>query len=253
MHTKFSKIDFVDVDNQHLLGKIHSQLAGSVVDGPGWRYVVFMQGCQMRCVYCHNRDSWDRDGGELFSVTEVVEKILPYSDFFDTTHGGVTISGGEPLLQSGFVSKIFAQLKQFNIHTCLDTNGYWPVNYEVSTLDTLLGNTDLVMLDIKHTDAVQHEKITGISREKTAFFAHYVRQRRQRVRLRYVLVPGFTDSPDDIHALGTYAQQFEQLEKIELLPYHRLGVRKWNELSLDYALNGVETPSSEHVQSIKNA
>ena len=157
MATPFSGINIIDLDQEHMLGRVHSMVAGSVVDGPGIRHTIFLQGCQFKCLYCHNRDTWDLHTGQLFKVSELVDEVLSYAAFMDKSRGGVTVTGGEPMLQAQFVGLLFKQLHKMGINTCLDTNGYASKHIYGEVLDSLLENTDLVMLDIKQMDNEKHK------------------------------------------------------------------------------------------------
>ncbi len=252
MKPSFGDINIIDIDLEHMLGRIHSVVTGSAVDGPGMRYVIFMQGCQYQCKYCHNRDTWDMDAGKLYSVAEIVEDILSYVNFLDKCGGGVTVSGGEALLQPDFLAVLFMQLKKLNLHTCLDTNGYVSKHLYGKKLDTILDNTDLVMLDIKHMDNEKHHKLTGVSNELPLKFADYLHRENLRARVRYVVVPGYTDDIDDIHALAEFIQPMQNIECLELLPYHKMGADKWRSIEGSYPLEHTRLPDAEFMREIKN-
>lgn len=247
----FADIKLIDIDQEHMLGRVHSMIAGSVVDGPGIRHVIFLQGCQFKCLYCHNRDSWDLDAGTLYKVSELVEESLAYASFMDKSKGGVTVSGGEALLQAPFVAMLFEKLHKMGIHTCLDTNGFAQSQYYPQVMDHLIDNTDLVMLDIKQMDDDKHVALTGVSNKTTLKFARYLSDRNQLTRIRYVLVPGYTDSLENIHQLAEFAKALNNIQLIELLPYHRMGKKKWEELGQAYPLNDVCPPSVESIAQVK--
>ncbi|WP_428242344.1 pyruvate formate-lyase-activating protein [Gynuella sp.] len=237
-----------EMDADHMLGRVHSTDSFGTVDGPGTRFVVFLQGCLYRCLYCHNRDTWDLNAGELRSVGELVEEIVPYQPFMEMSEGGVTVTGGEPLLQAQFVYRLFKSLKHLGFHTCLDTNGY-AVHYD-DTLDALLGFTDLVMLDIKQINPERHKALVGVSNQYALKFARYLAEREKKVWIRYVVVPGYSDDLDDADELARFVAQLGNVEKVELLPFHQLGEHKWKELGEEYALNGVTPPSSDTMKRI---
>lgn len=247
-----SELNIIDIDQEHMLGRVHSMIAGSVVDGPGIRHVIFLQGCQFQCLYCHNRDSWDLKAGTLYKVSELVEECLPYANFMDTSKGGVTVSGGEPLLQAPFVSLFFSKLKKMGIHTCLDTNGYASTQLYNGVLDQLLSYTDLVMLDIKHIEDEKHRILTGVTNESTLRFADYLSQKNINTRIRYVLVPGYTDDLDDVRKLAQFIKPMNNVGLVELLPYHRMGKKKWTELGEEYPLDDLEPPSQDIITGVKS-
>ncbi len=229
------------------LGRVHSMDSFGTVDGPGIRYVVFMQGCQMRCRYCHNRDTWDlREGGELISHEEVLDKILKVRNFLT---GGVTVTGGEPLLQAEFVADLFQALKKHGIHTCLDSNGF--AKQITPEVKRLLTYTDLVMLDIKHPDEQMHQKLTYVSGEYTRKFAMYLKELNKTTWIRYVVVEGYTVDPIYAAMLAEFVENMGCVEKVEILPYHSLGVHKWDAFKEQYELQSVRPPSNEQLDAIK--
>lgn len=231
-------------------GRIHSVESLGTVDGPGLRYVVFTQGCLLRCLYCHNPDTWGvTDASRKVTVDELVDEILPYRPYFKSSGGGVTISGGEPLLQLPFVEALFKALKQHGIHTCIDTSAGC-VNDTKSFLShvyNLLEYTDLVMLDLKHMDDDKHQALTGKSNQHILKFAQMLNERKQKMWIRHVLVPGYTDDEEHLKQLGAFINQLECVERFEILPYHQLGVHKYEALGLEYPLKDVLEPSDEAV------
>ncbi|EAR08976.1 pyruvate formate-lyase-activating protein [Reinekea blandensis] len=246
------RIPVLNVPKYHadeLLGRIHSFESFGTVDGPGTRFVVFLQGCLFRCKYCHNRDTWDLDGGDLYSVTDMVEKILPFARFMDASGGGVTVTGGEPVLQAPYVALLFEKLQQHGIHTCLDTNGY--VGVYSDEVHQMIDHTDLVMLDIKHIDDHKHHLLVGVSNQRTLRFARHLADIGKKTRARYVVVPGYSDEPDDVHALAQFLAPMENIEHVELLPYHNLGTHKWKAMGLEYPLEGLQPPSTESMDEIE--
>ncbi len=230
------------------LGRIHSFETCGTVDGPGIRFIVFMQGCLMRCMYCHNRDTWDVHAGKLISVEDIIQEAKSYRHFMNASGGGVTCSGGEAVLQPEFVRDFFRAAKTEGMHTCLDTNGY--VRKHTPVIDELLDVTDLVMLDIKHMQDEIHQKLIGVSNHRTLDFARYLHKIGQTTWIRYVIVPGYTDDEDAAHQLGQFIQDMDNIEKIELLPYHKLGAHKWEAMGIDYPLDGVQPPSKETMDNI---
>lgn len=231
-------------------GRIHSTESCGTVDGPGIRFIVFMQGCLMRCIYCHNRDTWDVHGGREVTVDDLIQELLPYRHFMEASNGGVTASGGEAILQAEFIRDFFRACHEHNIHTCLDTNGF--VRKHTSVIDELMDVTDLVMLDLKHLDDDIHQKLVGVSNHRTLDFARYLQKIGQKTWIRHVVVPGYTDTDESAHLLGQFIQGMDNIDKIELLPYHQLGKHKWIAMGEKYQLEGVEPPSKEVMEKIKS-
>ncbi|MCL1125696.1 pyruvate formate lyase 1-activating protein [Shewanella surugensis] len=230
-------------------GRIHSVESFGTVDGPGIRFVVFMQGCLMRCQYCHNRDTWDLHAGTEIHVDELMEQIESYRPFFDASHGGVTVSGGEAILQAPFVAALFEKCQAKGIHTCLDTNGF--VRHYTPAIHQLLAHTDLVMLDIKHMFDDKHIELTQVSNQHTLEFAQYLHQIQQKTWIRYVIVEGFSYDPIAAKALADFIAPMDYIEKVELLPYHPLGKYKWSAMGQAYQLDGVSAPSQAVMAQIK--
>ena len=250
LHNSFTELHTRVDDSAHLLGRVHSFESCGMVDGPGTRFVVFLQGCLFRCLYCHNRDTWNTDAGSLYSVCDLLAEILPYIPFIDASNGGVTVTGGEPLLQKEFVRVLFKALHQQGVHTCLDTNGYITEAGYDEELDNLLKVTDLVLLDIKQMDAGKHETLTGPSNKYPLIFAQHLQQTGKPAWIRYVVVPGYTDEIKDIKKLADFIAPLDNVQKVELLPYHNLGAHKWSAYEKNYPLHGVASPSSEKLQQI---
>ncbi len=229
------------------IGRVHSMDSFGTVDGPGIRFVVFMQGCHMRCRYCHNRDTWNlRQGGELLSHEEVLERILKVRNFLT---GGVTVTGGEPLLQAEFVADLFRALKNHGIHTCLDTNGF--AKHITSEIKRLLSYTDLVLLDIKHMDEDLHQQLTYVTGKYTRNFAGYLKTLNKPTWIRYVVVEGFTVDPIYAAMLADLVLEMGCVEKVEILPYHSLGVHKWDAFKETYDLENVSPPTAEQLEAVK--
>lgn len=232
-----------------MIGKIHSIETFGTVDGPGIRFVIFMQGCTLKCKYCHNRDTWDLKSGNQMCVSELLKEILKYKTYMDNSGGGVTVSGGEPLVQAEFVTELFKVLKEFNIHTALDTSGSLPISDKIKEL---LKYTDLVILDIKHIDDNKCISLTGVSNKNNLDFARYLSNLKIPVWIRQVLVPGYTDDKYDLQKLKQFIDSLQNVEKVELLPYHDLGKFKWKELGDNYELENVKSPSDFDIEKAKN-
>lgn len=228
------------------VGRIHSVESLGAVDGPGLRCVIFTQGCLMRCRYCHNPDTWNLHGGGERTVGSLVGQLRSYLPFMKASGGGVTVSGGEPLLQPSFVAGLFEECHKVGIHTCLDTNGYCDEEAAMPVLE----HTDLVLLDIKQIDPDKHQGLTGVGLGKTLAYARLLARRQIRTWIRYVVVPGLTDSPADVDRLGRFVATLPNVEKVELLPYHLLGRHKWESLGIRYTLGEVEPPGQETMDRI---
>ena len=228
------------------IGRIHSFESMGTVDGPGIRFVVFMQGCPLRCKYCHNRDTWDLNGGNEYSLEEILKKAMRSKPFMDASGGGVTISGGEPLLQAKFITELFKKLKSENIHTCLDTAGSLPISDEIKGL---LKYTDLVLLDIKHIDNQKSINLVGASNTNNLNFAKYLSDNNIPMWIRQVLIPGYTDDENNLHKLKDFIDTLKTVEKAEILPYHNLGKYKWEVLHEKYELEDVKVPSAEEIKT----
>ncbi len=237
------------VNETAITARIHSFESCGTVDGPGIRSVVFFQGCLMRCKYCHNRDTWDRNDGRDVTVEEIMKEVRDYRHFFNASGGGITASGGEPLLQPEFLRALFRTAKEEGIHTCLDTSGFTQKPRDV--VDKVLDVTDLVMLDIKHMDNDIHKDLVGVPNSRILDFAQYLYQRGQKIWIRYVVVPGYHDDDESAHRLGEFIKEMDNIEKIELLPYHKLGAHKWETLGFEYELKDVAPPSKETLNKLK--
>lgn len=233
---------------EDLTGKIHSIETFGTVDGPGIRYVIFLQGCHLRCKYCHNRDTWDTTVGTPKKVSELVQDIQKYSDYIKFSKGGVTVTGGEPLLQPKFLIALFAELKKLGYHTALDTSGMFPLTPEVKQVLSL---TDLVLLDIKHIDDEKCKDLVGFSNKLELEFANYLSENGIKMWIRQVIIPGITDDENDLIRLKEFLQTLKTVEKIELNPYHTLGVYKWEDLGLEYPLKGVRQANNEDIERAK--
>lgn len=226
-------------------GRIHSFDTFGTVDGPGIRFVLFMQGCALQCLYCHNPDSWSHDSGKLMTVEEVLAEIEPFVPYYTNSGGGITVTGGEPTLQSPFVAELFRQCKErWNLHTTLDSSGFCEPSHAV----TLMEYTDLVLLDMKHMNEEKHTALTSQSNERILRFAQWLSDIQKPVWIRTVLVPGYTDDYEHLTGLGHLIGKLQNVQKVEVLPYHRMGVYKWQQLGREYELEGVNTPTDREVQ-----
>ena len=224
--------------------RVHSIESYGTHDGPGIRMVVFLQGCKLKCLYCHNPDSIDTHGGEEHSIEDLVRRAVNMKSYFGKK-GGVTVSGGEPLLQSKELIHFFKRLKEEGIHTNIDTNGRVLNHFTEELLDDY---ADLVMLDIKHMTEDGYQYLTGAKNKNTTFtFAKHRENSGKKMWLRYVLIPGITNKPELLHSMGTYFKDYKTIEKIELQPYHKLGVHKWEALGWSYELDGVEENTKEEL------
>ncbi len=221
-------------------GHIHSLQSFGTVDGPGVRYVVFLQGCPMRCLYCHNPDTWAIGAGEEMEASYIIEQYVRNEGFY--TNGGLTVTGGEPLLQIDFVLELFTLAKERNIHTCIDTSGitYKPENKEYNAkLDKLLALTDLVMLDIKHIDPEKHKALTGQPNDGILAFANLLSDKNIDIWIRHVVVPGYTDDDKYLEELGYFIGGLKSLKALDVLPYHNMAIPKYENLGIDYVLKDV--------------
>lgn len=223
------------------MAKIHSIESCGTVDGPGIRFVVFTQGCPLRCQYCHNPDTWKMSDGKETSADELIKEALKYKSYMKFSGGGVTVTGGEPLLQVDFVKEFFTKLKKQGVHTAIDTSGYIFNDKVKEVLDL----TDLVLLDIKHFDPHHYKNLTGVDIAPTLKFLDYLGNKDIKVWIRYVLVPGLTDQMEHIEALSKHLSQYTNIERIELLPFHKMGEFKWKELGLEYKLKNTQEPSKD--------
>ena len=222
-------------------GRIHSLESFGTVDGPGVRFVVFVQGCPMRCAYCHNPDTWEMNAGTVMEASEIIEQYERNISFYKG--GGITVTGGEPLMQVDFLIELFTIAKEKNIHTCIDSSGI-AFNADntawMEKLDRLLALTDLVMLDIKHIDPEKHKELTAQHNEKILAFARYLSKLRIDIWIRHVVVPGITDDDTYLYPLGYFIGSLKTLKALDVLPYHTMGKVKYEKLGIPYKLEGVE-------------
>ncbi len=230
-------------------GRISSIETFGLVDGPGVRFVAFMQGCNMRCKYCHNPETFSLTGGEEYTTSRLLSKALRYRPYWKD-NGGITVSGGEPLLQIKFVTEFFEEAKKNNIHTALDTSCQ-PFNTSsefLNDFDRLIKACDLVILDIKAMEGNLHREITGHSNRNILLAAKYLSDKGIPLWIRHVLVPNLTDSEDELIKIRNFAKELNTVEKIEILPYHTMGISKWESLGLSYPLISVPVPNDEKIQ-----
>lgn len=224
-----------------MTGIIHSIETFGTVDGPGLRFVVFLEGCPMRCLYCHNPDTWVPGAGEVHSASALIARMMRNIEFYRS--GGITATGGEPLMQLDFLIELFELAKKNRIHTCLDTSGvtFHETPAYLEKIDRLLAVTDLVMLDLKHMDDTVHRTLTGHGNKNILAFARYLQKKGVKMRVRHVIIPGYTDGEEELAALGRFLKDFDNLEKVEALPYHTLGKAKYENLGIPYPLG--DTPA----------
>lgn len=234
-------------------GRIHSLESFGTVDGPGVRFVVFTQGCPMRCAYCHNPDTWETTGGTMMEPADIIDQFQRNRGYYKD--GGITVTGGEPLLQIDFVIDLFTLAKEKDINTCIDTSGIaFNKNSEalVKKYDQLMKLTDLVMLDIKHINPEKHKELTSQSIDNILNFCYYLAEKDVPMWIRHVVVPGYTDDDKYLEELGYFIGQFKNLKAIDVLPYHTMGEKKYESLGLEYKLHGVPAMDKDKVIDKKN-
>ncbi len=227
-------------------GKIHSIESFGTLDGPGVRYVLFLQGCALRCIYCHNPDTWNTCNGKEVDSEDIVKDVLSYRNFIIS--GGLTLSGGEPLLQSEFALDILKRCKDYGIHTALDTAGTVPISISKEVLDV----ADLILLDIKSIDESLYKEITGCSIENTLLTLDYCEKIKKPVWIRHVLLPQYTTDISSLNELALYLSKFSCIELVELLPFHKMGEYKWDELGYSYTLKDIKEPTTDEIQKAKD-
>lgn len=233
-----------------MYGNIHSIETFGTVDGPGIRYVIFTQGCLLRCQFCHNADTWEIGTGKQMSVSEIIDDLKTYLPFIEASGGGITVSGGEPLLQIPFLIELFKACKKLGIHTTIDSSGgcFSHAEHFQANLKELLTYTDLILLDIKHIDRKKHISLTGMANEHILEFAQFLSAQSIPVWIRHVLVPTISNDHADLQKLGEFIGTLNNVKKVEVLPYHKLGVYKWEALGMEYPLKDIEPPSEEETQ-----
>lgn len=229
-------------------GWVHSVETGGTVDGPGLRYVLFLAGCPLRCLYCHNPDTRHMHDGAPSQSTDVLAEIATYAEFLKRAHGGLTISGGEPLVQPEFCAAVFRGAKKLGLHTALDTSGFLGSHAD----DHLLEDVDLVLLDIKAFSEATYRKVTSVPLRPTLEFAERLASLKKPVWLRYVLVPGLTDDLKEIDGLAEFAAGLKVVERVDVLPFHKMGEFKWRELGIPYQLADTQPPSVELTQRVRD-
>lgn len=236
-----------------MIGHIHSTESFGAADGPGVRFIVFMQGCHMRCRYCHNPDTWKMDGGDEVTADEILKRALRFKPYWGKD-GGITISGGEPLLQIDFVIELFKKAKELGINTCIDTAGN-PFTKEepfFSKFEELMKYTDLLLLDLKEINPARHKDLTGFDNSNIIEMAKYLSEINKPVWIRHVLVPEHSDFDEDLDALGDFIDTLSNVDRVEILPYHTLGKFKWENLGIPYTLESISPPSTERIENAKN-
>ena len=236
-----------------MIGHIHSTESFGAADGPGVRFIVFMQGCHMRCRYCHNPDTWKMDGGDEVTADEILKRALRFKPYWGKD-GGITIIGGEPLLQIDFVIELFKKAKELGINTCIDTAGN-PFTKEepfFSKFEELMKYTDLLLLDLKEINPARHKDLTGFDNSNIIEMAKYLSEINKPVWIRHVLVPEHSDFDEDLDALGDFIDTLSNVDRVEILPYHTLGKFKWENLGIPYTLESISPPSAERIENAKN-
>ena len=230
-----------------LKGRVHSFFAGGMVDGPGIRSVVFLAGCNLRCKYCHNPDTWKVTGGNEMTVGEVLEEVQKYKSYYMFSGGGVTVSGGEPMLQTRFLTDVLAACRAHNIHTALDTSGY----STRENAQTILAHTDLLLLDIKTINPDVYHELTKVPLDKTIGVLDAAKEMNIPTWIRFVLVPDITDNKEDIKALAQFLKSYDNITNIEVLPFHKDGEYKWQDMKIPYELSKTRQPTQAEVQEVR--
>lgn len=231
------------------LANVHSIETFGSVDGPGLRYILFLKGCRLRCAFCHNADTWDLNSEDQRSADEILDHAERYRSYWGN-EGGITVSGGEPLLQIDFLIELFKKAKQRNINTCIDTAGEpftkkaeWFTKFE-----ELMHYTDILLVDIKHIDRNKHIRLTGKPNDNILEMFHYLSDINKPIWIRQVLVPGWTDDIEDLKKTRAFIETLSNVKKIEILPYHNMGAYKWEKLGMKYPLEGVEAPDKDSIE-----
>ena len=234
------------------IGYIHSTESFGASDGPGVRFIIFLKGCSLRCKYCHNPDTWCGDNSQQMTADELIAKAERYKSYWKNG-GGITVSGGEPLLQIDFLTQLLKKAKEKGINTCIDTSGepFCEDEKWLEKISELSEYTDLFMLDIKHIDEQKHKELTGKSNQNILKMAQFLSEKGKKMWIRHVLVPGVTDDERDLKHLREFIDTLETVERVEVLPYHTLGKFKWEKLNLEYPLENVPTPTPEQLKKAK--
>ncbi|MGN1457998.1 MAG: pyruvate formate-lyase-activating protein [Acutalibacteraceae bacterium] len=236
-------------DNKNITGYVHSLESFGLVDGPGVRFVVFLQGCAMRCKFCHNPETW-KSGGEEWTAEKLYERVYRYHKYWKN-NGGITVSGGEPLLQMEFVTELFRLAKKDGVHTAIDTAGQ-PFSDDSQWLESfkeLMSVTDLVILDLKEMDAEKHKSLTGFDNANILKMAQWLSDNGHSMWIRHVLVPNLTDDADGLQKMHEFISGLKTVERVEILPYHTLGIMKWNSLGIKYPLENTPVPTKEQIET----
>ena len=234
-------------DEDDLIGYVHSYEVGSTVDGPGIRFVAFVTGCLLRCQYCHNPDTWHKYNGHPVTVSRAMREIGKYAQVLKISKGGITLSGGEPMLQRPFVTRIFRRCKELGLHTCMDTSG----RLGEKMTDQDLMDIDLNLLDIKSGDPAIYEKVTRQPLQPTLDYAQRLSALGRPMWIRYVLVPGLTDGYDNVQKVADFVAGLKSIERVEILRFHQMGSDKWRKLALEYPLENVESPDAELTERVR--
>lgn len=231
-----------------LTARVHSIETGGASDGPGIRYILFLQGCNFKCIYCHNRDTWDMNGGKIMTVDEIMKEVVTYSSFFNVSGGGITCSGGEASLQPKFVAELFHRVHEAGFTTCLDTNGSLRRTPDYMRM---IDETDTFLLDLKCMHPDKHREITGWKLEPILDFGRFLHEKNKKIWIRMVIIPGWTDDDENIILAGKYIQTLgDSVDRVELLPYHELGKHKWKDFGETYKLEDVRPPSAESMEHL---
>ena len=249
----FSLLVIRFMETSPLLGRVHSVETFGSVDGPGIRFLIFLKGCSMRCRYCHNPDTWDPETDDLRTADELLTQAMRYRSYWGR-EGGITVSGGEALLQIDFLTELFRKAKAKGIHTCLDTSGQPFTRREpfFSKFAELMRYTDLLLFDLKQIDDAKHRELTGRTNRNILDCARYLSDIGKPIWVRHVLVPGVTDNDDDLHALRAFIDTLQNVKRVEVLPYHAMGTYKWEQLGIPYTLKDVSAPSEERVRNAEH-
>ena len=249
----FSLLVIRFMETSPLLGRVHSVETCGSVDGPGIRFLIFLKGCSMRCRYCHNPDTWDPETDDLRTADELLTQAMRYRSYWGR-EGGITVSGGEALLQIDFLTELFRKAKAKGIHTCLDTSGQPFTRREpfFSKFAELMKYTDLLLFDLKQIDDAKHRELTGRTNRNILDCARYLSDIGKPIWVRHVLVPGVTDNDDDLHALRAFIDSLQNVKRVEVLPYHAMGTYKWEQLGIPYTLKDVSAPSEERVRNAEH-
>lgn len=249
----FSLLVIRFMETSPLLGRVHSVETFGSVDGPGIRFLIFLKGCSMRCRYCHNPDTWDPETDDLRTADELLTQAMRYRSYWGR-EGGITVSGGEALLQIDFLTELFRKAKAKGIHTCLDTSGQPFTRREpfFSKFAELMKYTDLLLFDLKQIDDAKHRELTGRTNRNILDCARYLSDIGKPIWVRHVLVPGVTDNDDDLHTLRAFIDTLQNVKRVEVLPYHAMGTYKWEQLGIPYTLKDVSAPSEERVRNAEH-